>query len=126
MRFVIGYAASMARGLEKHQERLQQVSLLGKDLARRAGRRCEWCEESNDLRPYDTAPDQEPELNTLALMCERCREVANGREDDPRTLRFLEGAVWNEVPAVSNTAKQALQKIDAEWARSTLEMLGDV
>lgn len=113
----------MARGLERHQERLDAISLLGKDLARRAGRKCEWCEEREGLRPHDSAPDEEPALDTLALLCDRCRSVAGGRSDDARTLRFLEGAIWHETPAVSATAIRALRTVDADWARDALELV---
>ncbi len=114
----------MVRGYDKHQERLQAISRLGKDLARRAGRRCEWCEGSNELRPYDSAPTQEPELDTLALLCQRCRDVAAGGQADVRELRFLEGAIWHEVPAISETAKMSLRRIDADWARDAIELVG--
>ena len=36
----------MAKGLLKHQERKSALSLLGKDLARRARSKCELCEAS--------------------------------------------------------------------------------
>lgn len=113
----------MAKGKEQHEARQQAIAFWGKDLARRAKRKCELCEEGGDLRPLDTAPDREPELDTLALLCERCREVAAGRIDDPRTLRFLEAAVWSEVPAVAQTARTMLERVDAAWARNTLDML---
>ena len=116
----------MARGYDKHLLRKAEIDALGKDLARRAKRRCELCEESGDLRPHDTAPDAEPELSTLLLLCPRCREVAGdgAAQHDPRTLRFLEGAVWHEEPVVAATARRALAQVDAAWARETLEMLG--
>jgi protein PhnA len=113
----------MAKGREKHQARLDAIQFFGKDLARRAKRKCELCEAGEDLRPYDTAPDGEPSLESLALLCERCRAVVDGREDDPRTLRFLEGAVWNETPVVAALAKRMLSELDVEWARDTLDML---
>ncbi len=113
----------MAKGYQKHKERLDAIAFLGKDLARRARRKCELCDSAEDLRPYDTAPDDEPALETLVLMCSRCREVAEGRRDDPRTLRFLEGAVWSEVTPAAAVARAMIERIDADWARNTLEML---
>lgn len=113
----------MAKGFQKHRERKDAIGLLGKDLARRARRKCELCEASNDLRPHDTAPDSEPSLDALVLLCERCREVADGRKHDARTLRFLEGAVWSEVPAAAALARTMLEHVDESWARDTLDML---
>lgn len=114
----------MAKGYDKNQERRDEISFLGKDLARRAGRKCELCEESGSLKAHDTQPDEEPELENLVLLCERCTEVVGGRQDDARTLRFLEGAVWNEEPAVAELAKRLIATVDATWARDTMEMLG--
>lgn len=114
----------MAKGYDKHRARIDAIALLGKDLARRARRKCELCEQADDLRPYDTAPDDEPSLDTLALLCARCRAVADGRRDDPRTLRFLEGSVWSEVEVVAALARTLLAEVDASWARDTLDMLG--
>ena len=114
----------MAKGLDKHRARLDAINLLGKDLARRAGRKCEWCEESGSLKPLDLAPDAEPDMDTLVMLCERCTAVAGGRKDDPRTLRFLEGAVWSDVEPVQSSARAALANVDAQWARDTMDMLG--
>ncbi len=115
----------LAKGKQKHQARLDAIQLLGKDLARRAGRKCEFCEGKADLRPYDAMPDDEPTLDGLALLCDRCRAVADGRPDDAQTLRFLEGSVWSDVPAVAKVTKSILRRLDASWARSTLELVGE-
>jgi hypothetical protein len=113
----------MAKGKAKHQARLDAIGRLGKDLARRADKKCELCEGKGDLRPYDTAPDEEPSLDTVALLCERCRAVADGRDDPPETLRFLENAIWSPYPPVARTAQDILRRVDADWARAALEML---
>jgi len=114
----------MAKGKERHQARLDEISLLGKDLARRAKRRCELCEGKEDLRAYDTAPDDPPTMESVALLCADCRARAAGRDDDEAALRFLEGAIWSDIPAVSGTAQAILRRVDAGWARAALDMLG--
>ena len=113
----------MAAGKQKHQERLDAIALQGKDLARRAKRKCELCEDNHDLRPYDTDPDAEPGLDTLVLLCERCRAVADGRVDDPRTLRFLESTLWSDIQPVAVMARRIAETIDADWARQVLDLL---
>jgi len=113
----------MSKRRDELEARRDAIAFLGKDLARRAKRKCELCEEADDLRPYDTLPDQEPELDTLILMCARCRSLADGGDADPRTLRFLETAVWNEHQHVAAFARTLLTRVDAQWARDTLEML---
>ncbi|MEZ4338457.1 MAG: hypothetical protein R3B82_17695 [Sandaracinaceae bacterium] len=114
----------MAKGREKHQARLDEIGLLGKDLARRASQKCELCEGKDDLRAYDTAPDDPPTLDTIALLCARCRGLAEGKKAPAETLRFLESAIWSPYPGVAKTAREALAKVDADWARMALEMLG--
>ena len=114
----------MAKGREKHQARLDEISLLGKDLARRASQRCELCDGKGDLRPYDCAPTEDPTLDTIALLCERCRALADGGKEPSETLRFLESAIWSPYPGVASTARAALARVDADWARLALEMLG--
>lgn len=113
----------MAKGRQKHQARLDAIAFQGKDLARRAKRKCELCEGSGDLRAYDGDVDAEPALETLALACERCRAVLDGRKDDERTLRYLETAIWNEEPVIALLAKRMLAKVDADWARGALDMV---
>ena len=113
----------MAKGREKVEARKHALSLLGKDLARRAQRRCEFCEARDDLRPHDTSPTDEPSLDALVLLCQRCRRLVAGEPVDARQCRFLEGAVWSEVPVVADLAKQCLGRIDADWARDTLDMV---
>lgn len=113
----------MAKGKAKHQARLDEISFFGKDLARRAGRKCELCEGKDNLRTYDTSPDAEPSMDTLVLLCDRCRHVYEGRKDDPQTLRFLEGAIWGEVEPMKSMALKMLKAVDAHWAREALSLL---
>ena len=94
----------MAKGYDEHQARQAAIGRLGKSLARRSGRRCEWCEGKDDLRPYDHRPKREPSEETLALLCRDCRETLAGETRDPQSLRFLEGAIWSEIPAVREPA----------------------
>ena len=113
----------MAKGRDQHQARIEAISLFGKDLARRASRKCELCKGSGDLRPYDTAPDAEPSFASLALFCERCRGLADGGKTATDGLRFLEEAVWSDIPAVGDTARTIIGRVDADWARATLATL---
>ncbi len=113
----------MVKGFEKHQERLRAIESYGKELARRAARRCELCKENNEPRAWDSAKDEEPSLETLILLCIRCRNFADGKTPDERTLRFLEEAVWNEHPHVAGLAKSLLARVDTDWARRVMDML---
>jgi len=113
----------MVKGYDEHQARKDAIGRLGKTLARRSGRRCEWCEGKDDLRPYDHRPKQEPSEGSLALLCGGCRDLVAGGRADPQTLRFLEGAIWSEIPAVREPAVALLRTVDIEWAREALDVL---
>eukprot|EP00873_Tetraselmis_striata_P046185 jgi/Tetstr1/466449/TSEL_010977.t1 len=100
--------------------------MLGKDLAKRASRKCELCEGKDSLRAYDSAPSEpEPQLEALLLLCGRCRDLVerDAKGFDARELRFLEGQIWSEQPLVAETAKHLLSKIDADWARDSLDLV---
>ena len=114
-----------SKGKAKHEARQAAVSLLGKDLARRAGRKCELCGAQDGLRAYDHAPDKEPTLDSLALLCARCRALVDGEVGSADELRFLENAVWSDIPAVTGVSRALLRRVDADWARATLEMVGE-
>jgi hypothetical protein len=111
----------MARGYDTHRERLDLIRSFGKTLAKRAGFRCEWCEGKDDLRPWDSRPDREPEEDTLALLCGRCRELSCGKPADERELRSIRNALWSPVPAVAEGAARVLVLHRVPWARDAIE-----
>ncbi|BBA69655.1 hypothetical protein [Geobacter sulfurreducens] len=111
----------MAKGYQANRERLEQIGLLGKALAKRAGFACEWCEGKDDLRPWDYRPDDEPSEETLALLCGRCRELAGGRKGDAHELRGIRNALWSQVPAVAEGAARVLARSREPWVREAIE-----
>lgn len=117
------YSPPVAKGKEKHRARLDAIQAFGKDLARRARSKCELCESSDDLRIFDANPDDEPSLESLLLACTRCRALFEGRVDDPKALRFLETAIWSDVPPVAKTAREVIKRVDSDWARNALELV---
>ena len=111
----------MAKGYDDHRERLDRIQSFGKTLAKRAGFRCEWCEGKDDLRPWDSSPDREPEEDALALLCGRCRELAAGKPADERELHSIRNALWSPVPAVAEGAARVLVLHRVSWARDAIE-----
>jgi hypothetical protein len=111
----------MAKGYDTHRERLDLIQSFGKNLAKRAGFRCEWCEGKDDLRPWDGMPDRVPAEETLALLCGRCREFACGKSADERELRSIRNALWSPVPAVAEGAARVLVQHRVPWARDAIE-----
>lgn len=118
----------MAQKLKKHQERQHALSLLGKPMARRARSKCELCTAAGvSLAPLEVPPiPEEPELESTLMLCEPCHKAASGKKIDFSTWRFLESAVWSELPATQVVAVRLLKKLGQNkvaWANDTLENL---
>ncbi len=118
----------MAKGYQQHQERLQLLGLLGKPLARRAGRRCELCETSDtELRPFEIPPvSVEPDLDQMLLLCVPCNDqIRDPRKIQPERWRCLETAIWSTLPATQVVALWLLRRLVplTPWANEVLEMI---
>jgi protein PhnA len=116
----------MVRRFEKHQERLQALSLLGKDLARRAHRKCELCEATGQkfkTREIEPVPS-EPDLDHCLLICDQCnQELDRKGGPDEKYWRCLETTAWKELPVVQVTAVRILKAINVTWTEQLLDQL---
>ena len=114
----------MASGKEKHADYLRQLSLLGKDLARRAKSRCELSGAPGALVNHDLLPDDKnPSLDTVVLVTEEVSSWLHGNPFEPSSARFLETTVWSTEPAVRLACNYLLGQIDENWARDAAENL---
>ncbi|MDD2337911.1 MAG: hypothetical protein PHD01_15215 [Geobacteraceae bacterium] len=111
----------MAKGYQANKDRQEAVSLFGKEIGKRAGFKCEWCGSKEDLRVWDYQPEREPEAATLALLCGRCRDLADGRKPDLIELRSIRDALWSDIPAVAEGAARVLASCKEPWAREAIE-----
>lgn len=111
----------MSKGYHANQDHLAEINRLGKDLAKRAGFRCEWCESKDDLRLWGSQPDQVPDMETLALLCQQCRELAEGKKAHEHELRPLRSALWSNIPAVAEGAARVLVQCKEPWVREAIE-----
>ena len=116
----------MAKGLEKHRERLRKLSLFGKDLTRRARSCCELCGQSGaKLSIYELAPvPKEPEFERCVFICESCSEqLENPKKIVPDYWRFLTETIWSEVPAVQILSARILDRLSRTetWAGDILD-----
>ena len=117
----------MAKGLLKHQERQSALSLLGKNLARRARSKCELCEASGvPLTIYEVAPaPAEPDIEHCLMTCSTCREqLENPKRIQSDHWRCLTKSIWSEVPAVQVLSLRYLRQFaeQHQWAADTLEI----
>ncbi|MEQ8763457.1 MAG: phnA protein [Planctomycetota bacterium] len=119
----------MAKGYDKHKERMDAIAALGRPLARRSRSQCELCETSGvPLAAYEVPPlPDEPALETTLFLCEPCgREIQSTKILDAARLRVLEKTVWSELPAAQVVAVRWVRRLanDGEaWARELLENL---
>lgn len=111
----------MSKGYNANRERISTISGFGKEIGKRAGFRCEWCDSKDDLRIWDYRPEKEPDMETLALLCSRCRGWAGGIKADPVELRSIRNALWSNVPAVAEGAAIVLSMCREPWTREAIE-----
>jgi protein PhnA len=114
----------MAKGKQKHKAHVDAVNLLGKDLARRAGRSCELCDKRDDCRAHETNPDKAPELDTLLLLCASCRELlARPGKVPSNHLRFVANHCWTDLAPLRQIVVQLLEPLSDDWAQEAMEQL---
>lgn len=111
----------MAKGYDANKERQEAIASLGKALGKRAKFRCEWCEGKDDLRPWDSRPDDEPSEASLALLCGRCRELSGAKTAGLNDCRAIRNALWSDIPAVAEGAARVLARSKETWAREAIE-----
>jgi hypothetical protein len=112
---------AMAKGYQASKDRQADVIAFGKAIGKRAGFKCEWCESKDDLQVWDYQPDEAPGEETLALLCQRCRDWADGKKADPNELRSIRNALWSNIPAVAEGAARVLARCKEPWAREAIE-----
>jgi hypothetical protein len=111
----------MAKGFNSNRERQELINSFGKKLGKRASFRCEWCDETDDLRIWDYRPKADPSGETLALLCGACRELADGKMGDEKHLHSLRNALWSDIPAIAEGAARVLARSRAAWVRDAIE-----
>lgn len=116
----------MAKGYDKNKERREEVALLGKALVRRAKKRCELCETqgvSMSVVEVEPAPAT-PDIDHAVIICDTCKALLGQDKPDANQSRFLDTAIWNEIPAVQVTAVRLCRKVaaaGAHWAQDLLD-----
>lgn len=111
----------MAKGYQAHKERQLEISNFGKAIDKRASFKCEWCESKDDLRVWDYIPDSPPEMETLALLCQQCRDWAQGSKATSDELHAIRNALWSNIPAVAEGAARVLIQCKESWVRDAIE-----
>jgi len=111
----------MAKGFLAHKERLNDLNSFGKAVGKRAGFKCEWCESSDELRLWDYKPDEPPAMESLALLCSKCRGWADGGKHEANELHAIRNALWSDVPAIAEGAARVMATCRESWVREAIE-----
>lgn len=120
------FATQMAKGFETNQERLNQLSLLGKKLTRRSRASCELCTQSGvPLALYEVPPvPKDPTIDHVLHLCMACTSQLN----KPKSInadhwRILSESIWSEVEAAQVMAVRILKFLSPTnaWAQEILE-----
>ena len=111
----------MSIGYQGTNKRLEAISAFAKSIGRRAGITCEWCASKEDLQVWDYQPDMPPNMDTLALLCRNCRELAGGKKASPRELQSIRNALWSNIPAVAVGAGEILVQCNEPWVRGAID-----
>jgi len=106
----------------KHSNyRKEVIAPFSKYLGKQAGLRCRWCKSKDDLRTWNYKPDQDPDRETLTLLCGRCRGLAGESKADVNELYSIRNALWSDVVAVAEEATRVLAQCKEPWVREAIE-----
>jgi protein PhnA len=116
----------MAKGYEKHKERLDAINALGRELTRRSSSKCELCGDSGvKLSGHEIVPlPEQPDADHTVFICEACRDGLTGGKLDADRWRFLENVIWSDVPVVQVAAVRITRKLLEQgvlWAADLLD-----
>ena len=60
-------------------------------------------------------------MNTLALLCQRCRDWASGRKAGQQELRSIHNVLWSNINPVAKGAARVLAQCREPWAREAID-----
>lgn len=94
-------------------------------LRERSSGSCELCLSSEELAPYDVAPNAGPSVDHSVLLCSTCRQQIEGSNGLEATHWYcLKDSMWSEYPAVQVLAYRVLKRLaDEVFARDLLAQL---
>jgi len=116
----------MAKGYDAHQQRQQQLSVFGKELARRSKSHCELSQRSGvSLHIYEVEPvPNEPDYEKCIFLCEDVIDVIRA----PKSIvadewRHLGELIWTDIPALQVMVYRILSYIgkDHVWAQNIID-----
>jgi len=117
----------MAKGYEINKKRQDELSVLGRELTRRSGSKCELCHSGGvKLNVFEIPPvSGDPDSERCVFLCDTCSSgIANPAKLDDH-WHCLNESIWSETRPVKILSVILLKKISAQklWAGNLLENL---
>jgi protein PhnA len=115
----------MAKGYEVNKKRQEELDLLGRELTRRSGSKCELCLASGTkLNVFEIPPSSgEPDSERCVFICGTCLSGIFEPVKLNDHWRCLNEAIWSEVKSVKILSLIILKKISSKnsWAGDIIE-----
>lgn len=115
----------MAKGYEINKKRQEELNILGRELARRSGSKCELCLSSGmRLNIFEIPPvSGDPDPDKCTFICDTCLSGITDPLKSGDHWRCLNESIWNEVRPVKILSAIILKKISGrhQWAGDILE-----
>lgn len=98
---------------------------LEERLLQRSENKCELCQATNGLKPYEVPPQAHSVDDNTIMLCEKCRNQIDQKEAlDASHWGCLTTSMWSEVPAVQVMSWRMLNRLKNEsWAADNLDMM---
>lgn len=115
----------MAKGYEVNKKRQEDLKILGRELARRSGSRCELCMASGTrLSAFEIPPVVDlPDSGRCIFICDTCLSGISNPLKLNDHWRCLNESIWSETKPVKILSAILLKKISEEksWAGDLLD-----
>lgn len=116
---------NMAKGYEINKKRQQDLSVLGRELARRSGSKCELCRSGGiKLNVFEIPPaPEEPDTDHCLFLCDTCSTGIMNPLKLEDHWRCLNESIWSDISPVRILSIILLKKISVarSWAGDLLE-----
>ncbi len=98
---------------------------LENELLARSESKCELCNATDDLKPYEVPPTSDGSADQCVLLCDTClNQIENPDTMDVNHWRSLNDTMWSQIPAVQVMVWRMLTRLRTEgWPQDLLEML---
>jgi len=115
----------MAKGYEINKKRQEELNILGRELARRSGSKCELCLAAGTrLNVFEIPPvSGDPDPERCVFICDTCSGGIIEPEKHGDHWRCLNESIWSEVKPVKIISVIILKKISGKtsWAGDILD-----